>query len=140
MFILDTDSITYDQRAHPLLSTKVRSRPRGQLFTASVTVEEQFKGRLACINKHRNSASNASQGHAALIQAILYFSQWNILLLDERADAIFRQLQKRRIRIGSQDLRIAAVALLHGFIVVTSNAADFIQMPHLSVADWTTSP
>ncbi len=140
MFILDTDSITYDQRAHSLLSAKVTSTPRGQLFTTSVTVEEQFKGRLAFIKKLRNSSSKAAQGHAALIQAILYFSQWNILLLDERADAIFRQLQKQRIRIGSQDLRIAAVALLHGFIVVTSNAGDFIQVPNLIVEDWTTSP
>jgi len=46
-----------------------------------------------------------------------------------------RQLRQQRIRIGSQDLRIAALALLYGFTVVTSNVRDFFQVPHLSVAD-----
>jgi len=48
-----------------------------------------------------------------------------------------RQLRQQRICIDSQDLRSAALALLYGFTVVTSNVRDFSQVPNLSVADWT---
>jgi hypothetical protein len=35
MFILDTDSITHDQNAHPILIEKVKITPRQDLFTTS---------------------------------------------------------------------------------------------------------
>ena len=54
--------------------------------------------------------------------------------------AVSRQLRKQRIRIGSQDLRIAAIALQHGFTVVTSNVRDFAQVPNLNIEDWVVPP
>jgi tRNA(fMet)-specific endonuclease VapC len=137
MFILDTDSITHDQNAHAILSERVKTTPREQLFTTSISIEEQFKGRLAYLNQHRNSARKSALGHAALVQTIFYFSNWNILSYHEEADAMFRRLRKQRIRIGSQDLRIAAIALFHELTVVTSNYHDFAQVPNLNVEDWT---
>jgi len=140
LFILDTDAITDDQNAHPILSTKVKNTPREQLFTTSVTVEEQLKGRLAYINRHRNNPRRSEQGHTALIQTVYYFSKWNIISYSEDADAILRQLQRQRIRIGSQDLRIAAIGLLYGFTVVTRNVRDFVQASNLNIEDWTIAP
>jgi len=137
VFIFDTDAITHDQNAHPVLRAKVNSTPRAQLFTTSVTVEEQLRGRLAYISKYRHVPAKAAQGHVALIQMISYFSKWNILAFHEAADTMFRQLRAQRIRIGSQDLRIAAIALLSGFTVVTRNVRDFSQVLGLNVEDWT---
>jgi tRNA(fMet)-specific endonuclease VapC len=137
MFILDTDSITHDQKAHPVLSEKVKNTPREQLFTTSVTIEEQLQGRLGYLNRHRNSPHESAQGHAALVETIFYFNNWNIILYSEEADAAFRGLRQQRVRIGSQDLRIAAIALVHAFTVVTRNRADFAQVPSLKVEDWT---
>lgn len=140
MFILDTDAITRDQHAHPLLSTHVRHTPREHLFTTSVTVEEQLKGRLAYMHRYRNHPSKLAQGHAALVRTIYYFARWNILSMSEEAAVLVQQLRQQRIRIGSQDLRIAALALLYGFTVVTSNMRDFSQVPNLTIADWTITP
>lgn len=116
---------------------KIHSTPRQRLFTTSITIEEQLKGRLAYLNQYRHDPRKSAQGHAALVQTVRYFHAWNILLFNEEADAIFRQLQRRRIRVGAQDLRIAATALLHGFAVVTVNVRDFVQVPDLKVEDWT---
>jgi tRNA(fMet)-specific endonuclease VapC len=96
-----------------------------------------LKGRLAYIHKYCNHPLRLAQGHAALVRTIYYFARWNILSVSEEAEVLVRQLRQQRIRIGSQDLRIAALALLHGFTVVTSNVRDFSQVPHLSVVDWT---
>ena len=137
MFILDTDAITHDQHAHPVLSARVRNTPSADLFTTSVTVEEQLKGRLAYIHRYRNRPPQLAQGHAALVRTVYYFARWHILSVSEEAEVLVRQLRQQRIRIGSQDLRIAALALLYGFTVVTSNVRDFSQVPNLSVVDWT---
>jgi tRNA(fMet)-specific endonuclease VapC len=139
MFIFDTDAITHDQHDHQILTAKVNSVPREHLFTTPVTVEEQLKGRLAYINKYRNTPHRSAQGHASLVQTVYYFRRWKILPYDEKADVIFQQLRRQRIRIGSQDLRIAAIALLRGFTVVTRNIRDFSKVPNLNVEDWTVS-
>jgi hypothetical protein len=82
VFVLDTDAITHDENAHKILSAKVKSAPRKQLFTTSVTIEEQLKGRLAYINKHRNNPRRSAQGHAALVQTVYYcFVKLNFALL-----------------------------------------------------------
>jgi len=139
VFILDTDTITHDQNGHALLKGKIRRTSSQHLFTTSITLEEQLKGRLAYLNKYRRDPRKSAHVHAALVQTVRYFQAWNILLFNHEADRLFRQLQKQRIRIGTQDLRIAATALLYGFTVVTVNVRDFAQVPDLTVEDWTSS-
>ncbi|NJO81733.1 MAG: type II toxin-antitoxin system VapC family toxin [Blastochloris sp.] len=48
----------------------------------------------------------------------------------------FSALRQQRIRIGAQDLRIAAVTLANAAILVTRNTRDFAQVPGLRIADW----
>ena len=139
MFILDTDAITHDQNAQPVIRAKVASTLRESLFTTSVTVEELLRGRLAFINKHRNDPVRIARGHRYLIATLEYLNRWSILRFEERDAAVFGRLHKDHPRVGSQDLRIAAIALRHGFTVVTSNVRDFAQVPKLRIEDWTIS-
>ena len=47
------------------------------------------------------------------------------------------RLKRQRIRVGTMDLRIAAIALANGMTVLTRNRADFGRVPNLNVEDWT---
>ena len=47
---------------------------------------------------------------------------------------LFRSKQK--IRVGTQDLRIAAIALSLSSTVVTRNFRDFEKVPDLKIVDW----
>ena len=50
---------------------------------------------------------------------------------------MFEDLRRQGIRIGTMNLRIAAIALRHRLTVLTQNMVDFEKVPNLSVADWT---
>jgi tRNA(fMet)-specific endonuclease VapC len=45
-------------------------------------------------------------------------------------------LRHARIRVGTQDLRIASIALAHNALLVSANLQDFEQVPGLRVEDW----
>jgi tRNA(fMet)-specific endonuclease VapC len=56
---------------------------------------------------------------------------------DSTAAVPFQRLKKSRLRIGTMDLKIAAIALAHGATLVTRNRVNFQRVPGLNVEDWT---
>lgn len=55
----------------------------------------------------------------------------------ENAATEYEKLRHSRIRIGTMDLKIAAIALAHDAILLTRNLSDFSKIPDLSIEDWT---
>ncbi|MEH2332164.1 type II toxin-antitoxin system VapC family toxin [Nostoc sp.] len=51
------------------------------------------------------------------------------------AGNIYAELVRQKIRIGTQDLRIAAITLSVNTILVTRNHRDFEKVPNLSLED-----
>lgn len=68
----------------------------------------------------------------AKLEATLEFVQ-NVKLLGFDRDAIncYENLIRQRIRIGTQDLRIAAIVVSMNGILVTRNRKDFEKVPNL---------
>jgi tRNA(fMet)-specific endonuclease VapC len=60
-----------------------------------------------------------------------------VLPFDKQAMNEILDLQKRRTRIGTSDLRIAAIATANGVKLLCRNLRDFRQVPGLEVEDWT---
>ena len=59
-----------------------------------------------------------------------------VLPFDVRAAAHFDELKGQRIRVGTQDLKIAAIALANDATVLTRNTQDFSRVPGLKFEDW----
>lgn len=59
------------------------------------------------------------------------------LPFDETAANIFDELRVQKIRIGTNDLAIAAITLSVSGILITRNIVDFQRVPNLSLEDWT---
>jgi tRNA(fMet)-specific endonuclease VapC len=134
---MDTDILSLYQRNHPQVSAQIRlARQNGMnLTTTVVTVEEQYAGRLAQIQKAKTPEILIA-AYDRLNTTFSLFSQLKILGYDRTADDYFRRFRQQGIRIGTQDLRIASIALAHNGIIITRNRKDFGPVPTLIIEDW----
>jgi tRNA(fMet)-specific endonuclease VapC len=108
-----------------------------QLTTTAINVEEQLRGRLAQIAEAKD-ATKQSFAYQRLIETVLLLSEFQILPYDEKSQDYYQVLKAQRIRIGTQDLRIASIALAHNGVLLTRNLRDFEKIPGLSIQDWST--
>jgi tRNA(fMet)-specific endonuclease VapC len=134
-YLLDTDHLTLYEHVHLLVWRRFLQEPFGSVGITAVTVEEYLRGRLAVLARNQIGARQV-QGYSKLISALALVQQFSIVDFDQACDARYQQLRQLRLRVGSQDLRIAATALVKGAILVTRNRRDFSQIPGLSLDDW----
>ncbi len=135
-YVLDTDHVTLHFRGNSQVGKKLALIPPDEIATTTITAEEQLRGRLAQIKKASTTDALAI-AHRRFRQAIYDLAKLNILEFDSAAIIIFEDLKRQRPRVGSQDLRIAAIAIANGAIVVTRNRVDFGQIAGLKIEDWT---
>lgn len=134
--ILDTDHISLFQREHPVVTKRVNQANPKQIATTIITVEEQIRGRLAQIKKS-SSSDTIVLNYARLDATLNFFKSINAFHFNQDAYTVYKELHRQKIRIGTQDLRIAAIALSVNGIVVTRNHKDFAKIPNLTIEDWT---
>ena len=74
--------------------------------------------------------------YGELKQLLQTYCNLAILDFDEKAAAEFVRLKQARIRIGTMDLKIAAIALANDATLLTRNLSDFSKVPDLKAEDW----
>ena len=70
-------------------------------------------------------------------QHILNYRQVRLVEFDDAAAETAAVLQRSKLRLGTMDLRIAAIALTHDALLLSRNLRDFRRIPKLRVEDWT---
>jgi tRNA(fMet)-specific endonuclease VapC len=138
VILLDTDHITVlerkeDKRHLPLKSALQRRWDEG-VATTVITVEEQFKGWLAKIHR-AEEVEQELDPYSRLTGLISFFARWRIEQFDQSALAEFKNL-KQRVRVGTQDLKIASIALIQNALLLSANLKDFEKVPGLRVENW----
>jgi len=134
-YILDTDTVTYQQLGRELVVQHLSQIPSDEIATTVVTMYEQLRGRLAAVNRQQN-VLQLQRAFQHLRATQLYYCQVPVLLFDDTAQAHYEALLKQKTRIGTQDLRIAPIALSQQAVLVTSNQRHFNQISGLKLEDW----
>ena len=139
MILLDTDHVNVlKYPEHPRfasLTTQLNTSPDQDVATTVITIEEQMRGWLAWINRSDNVRRQVL-AYQELLRLFDFFTRWHVMPFDEQAASEFEGLRAQRIHIGTMDLKIAAIALRHGALLLSANLRDFQQIPNLHVADW----
>lgn len=139
MILLDTDHISvlrYPEYARPAdFQARLTANPTETFATSMVTVEEQMRGWLALMRRLHDFAKQIPI-YEWLGKMIDFFSRWRILPFDNRAANECQRLRKQRIRIGTMDLKIAAIARVNDALLLSGNLCDFQKVPGLRVASW----
>lgn len=135
-YILDTDHLTLLKRNHPIITAKIAKISPENIFVTIVTVEEQLRGRLAIISKVATQPERFSIAYDYLLESLTDFYDFNILKFDPVAVNYFQQFRQQKIRIGTQDLKIASITISQDATLLTRNQRDFIQVPGLTTEDW----
>lgn len=139
MILLDTDHLSIlrylDHPRCAALRTRLQSSPDPQVATTIISAEEQMHGWLAEINRLRDPHRQIPV-YERLAKMFDFYRDWDIVPFDERAADEFERLRKQRVRIGTQDLKIASIALVQNALLLSANLRDFHQVPGLRVENW----
>jgi tRNA(fMet)-specific endonuclease VapC len=138
MILLDTDhfSVVADRRhvKHHALLGRLTSA-EDDLALPVVSVEEQLRGWLAQIRRQKDVRKQIP-AYQRLAKLVSTLNDWHVVAWDDSAADQFFELRRARIRIGTQDLKIASIALARDALLLSANLRDFQQVPALQVEDW----
>ena len=139
MIILDTDHLSaLEYRAAPsafALQARLESLSPDEIATTAISVEEQMRGWLGLIRRYPD-VHRPVPSYERLIRLFDFFAQWQILPFDQAAADQFTRLRRQGIRIGTMDLKIAAIVAVRGGTLLSGNSRDFDQVPGVHVEDW----
>lgn len=140
MYILDTDHLSLLQRVLSVEAQRLRSRlaalPPEERVTTIITFEENVRGWMAVLAKARTLPDQVA-AYSRLKQLLERYRNLQVLDFDDKAVAELQRLLKLKIRVGTMDLKIAAIALSHDAVLLTRNLVDFQKVPGLKLEDWT---
>jgi tRNA(fMet)-specific endonuclease VapC len=134
-FLLDTDQLTLYDHLHPLVRNHVAAQGSGVVGLPLVAVEEYLRGRLARVARAKDGIARTTH-YALFLDSLQLAQRFPIAPFDQAAEDQYQLLRGMRLRIGTQDQKIAAIALATNVILVTRNKSDFGQIPGLVLDDW----
>ncbi len=138
MYLLDTDHLGILQRETEPEYRHLMSRMT-DFFISIVSFHEQVAGWYTYLNRAKDPA-HVIRAYT-MFEGVLtdFSSSFRVLGFGGDSAEAFQEWRKAGIRVGTMDLRIAAIAQANMLTVLTRNRRDFERIPGVSVEDWTTA-
>ena len=113
--------------------------PAADKFIPIVAFEEVLRGRLDAIRRAQAGRIRLTieRAYDLFRDALEDAEPFPFLPYTAGAEALFQQWRRARVRVGTQDMRIAAICLDHGATLVTRNARDYARIPGFTFDVWT---
>lgn len=137
MVVLDTDHMSLIQRGGPegqRIRLRLRALPPDDIATTIISYEEQMRGWFARLARAATPERQVfDYGEVKLLRDYCSIA---VLDFDNDAAAKFQRLRATKTRVGTMDLKIAAVVLTNSAVLLTHNMTDFGKVPGLRAEDW----
>ena len=139
MILLDTDHLTLlkypDNPRYAALAVRMEASPDQDIGTTIISAEEQMRGWLAVISRRRD-VHQQIDAYGELLGLLELVNRWTVLPFYQRSADVLDSQRHQGVRIGTMDLKIAAIALVHGALLLSANLRDFRQVSGLKVENW----
>jgi tRNA(fMet)-specific endonuclease VapC len=138
MVLLDSDHLSLLQRGGAegdRILKRLRALPPDDIATTIINYEEQTRGWLARLARATTLERQISD-YRELKRLLQNYCSIAVLDFDEHAGAQFENLRQTVGRVGTMDLKIAAITLANDATLLSRNIADFRKVPGLKTEDW----
>ena len=138
--ILDTDHLGMLQRVdsteRAVIVLRINLEGQENICASVVSFHEQMLGANNLIQKAR-TPEKLIEAYRLMHRIITDYSAFEILRYEARAAEAFLRIAHLATKVGTMDLRIAAIALANDLTLVTANTSDFALVPGLRLENWT---
>jgi len=139
LYLLDTDHLSFIQRngqEGKRILAKLEAVQVSDVAATIITYEEQIRGRLSVLSQAKTLDAQIA-AYQGLQQLAMDYQEIMLVAFNHAAAVMHQHLRKAYPRLGSMDLKIAAIALVNHATLLTRNASDFGQIAELKIEDWT---
>lgn len=135
-YLLDTDTLSLFLQNDPMVVSAVVRHLSDLVALPVITVKEIWDGWAAVLSKAR-TPDQVGAAHDRLSATLNELRNWPVVSFSTGAVNRYALLKKQKLNVGANDLKIAAIALEAGAVVVTRNRRDFSRIPGVVIEDWT---
>jgi tRNA(fMet)-specific endonuclease VapC len=136
VYSLDSDTVNGILKRNATIVSHIRAERPVNLWICTIVIEELVGKQVSHINTLRSQRKPLERESRFLADLIKAFSSFQILPYTDEAERLYHSWPAKQKRVGPNDCRIAASAIVAGLTVVTCNQKDFSSIPGLIWQDW----
>jgi tRNA(fMet)-specific endonuclease VapC len=139
MYLLDTDHLSLIQRngaEGKRILAKLATIEAAEVAVTVITYEEQLRGRLSVLSRAKTAEAQVA-AYQGLQQLAMDYKEITLVAFNQAAAIVHQRLRKTYPRLGTMDLKIAAISIVNDATLLTRNSSDFGQIVDLKQEDWT---
>ena len=138
MIAFDTDVLTEVLLGNPTYVARAAAIPPQEQAVPVIVIEEIMRGRLNIIRQAEAGRVSISLARAYELfeDTFADFRRLHILSYTVQAEALYHEWRQQGFRLGTHDLRIAAICVAHSAALISRNRRDFERVPGLVAEFW----
>ena len=138
MIAFDTDVLTEVLLGNTAYVGRAAAIPLREQAVPVIVVEEIMRGRLNIIRQAEAGRVSISLARAYELfeDTFADFRRLHILSYTVQAEAFYQEWRQQGFRLGTHDLRIAAICVAYSATLISRNRRDFERVPGLVTEFW----